>query len=44
MPRPGFFGWLQSALRDPAGWRALAYCVIKVPLSIFGVWFAFSVW
>jgi signal transduction histidine kinase len=42
--RPGFFGWLQSALRDRVGWRAVAYCVIKVPLSVFGVWFAFSVW
>jgi signal transduction histidine kinase len=42
--RPGLFGWLQSALRDRTGWRALAYSVVKVPLSIFGVWFAFSVW
>ena len=42
--RPGFFGWLQSALRDPIGWRAVAYSVIKIPLSVFGVWFAFSIW
>lgn len=42
--RAGFFGWLQSALRDRVGWRSVAYCVIKVPLSVFGVWFAFSVW
>jgi signal transduction histidine kinase len=42
--RPGFFGWLQSALRDPIGWRAVAYSVVKIPLSVFGVWFAFSVW
>src|SRR5271166_3836743 len=42
--RPGFFGWLQAALRDRAGWRSVAYSVIKVPLVIFGVWFAFSVW
>jgi signal transduction histidine kinase len=42
--RPGFFGWLQSALRDPIGWRSVAYSVVKIPLSIFGVWFAFSVW
>ena len=42
--RPGLFGWLQSALRDRTGWRAIAYSVLKVPLSIFGVWFAFSVW
>src|ERR1700683_3831770 len=31
-PRPGFFGWLQSALRDRAGWRAVAYLIAKVPL------------
>jgi signal transduction histidine kinase len=42
--RHGFFGWLQSALRDPVGWRAVAYSVVKIPLSAFGVWFAFSVW
>ena len=42
--RPGFFGWLQSALRDPIGWRAVAYSVLKMPLAAFGVWFAFSVW
>jgi signal transduction histidine kinase len=43
-PRPGFFGWLQTALRDPAAWRSVVYCVVKVPLSVFGVWFAFSFW
>jgi signal transduction histidine kinase len=43
-PRPGFFGWLQSALRDPIGWRSVAYSVVKVPLALFGVWFALSTW
>lgn len=42
--RPGFFGWLQSALRDRTGWRAMAYAFLKVPLTAFGVWLAFSVW
>jgi signal transduction histidine kinase len=42
--RPGFLGWLQSALRDRVAWRAVAYSVLKVPLVIFGVWFALSVW
>ena len=42
--RPGFFGWLQSALRDRAGWRAAAYSLLKIPIAFFGVWFAFSVW
>lgn len=43
-PKPGFFGWLQSALRDRAGWRAIGYSMTKVPLMAFGVWFALSVW
>jgi signal transduction histidine kinase len=44
LARPGVFGWLQSSLRDRTGWRAIAYSVAKIPLSIFGIWFAFSVW
>ena len=43
-PRPGFFGWLASSLTDRTGWRALGYTVLKVPLTIFGVWFALSIW
>ena len=31
--RPGFLGWLQSALRDRTGWRSMAYLAIKVPLA-----------
>jgi len=27
-PRPGFLGWLQSALRDRTGWRAIVYVVL----------------
>jgi len=42
--RSGFFGWLQSALRDPIGWRSVAYSLLKIPLSVFGVWFALSFW
>jgi len=42
--RPGLLGWLQSALRDRSAWRSLAYLLLKVPLVIFGVWFALSVW
>jgi len=42
--RPGFFGWLQAALRDRAGWRAMAYSLLKVPLSIGAALIAFSVW
>jgi signal transduction histidine kinase len=43
-PRPGFFGWLGAAFRDSAAWRALGYTVVKIPLLIFGIWFALSVW
>jgi signal transduction histidine kinase len=42
--RPGFFGWLRASLGDQAAWRAVGYFVAKVPLTIFGVWFALSVW
>jgi len=43
-PRPGFLGWIQSALRDRTGWRAMAYVAVKVPLAVFGIYAAFSVW
>jgi signal transduction histidine kinase len=43
-PRPGFFGWLRAALGDRAAWRTVAYLVLKLPLGLFGVWFALSVW
>jgi signal transduction histidine kinase len=43
-PRPGLFGWLRASLGDRAAWRTVAYLVVKVPLIIFGVWFALSVW
>jgi signal transduction histidine kinase len=42
--RPGIFGWLRASFGDPAAWRAVGYFVAKVPLTIFGVWFALSVW
>jgi signal transduction histidine kinase len=42
--RPGFFGWLQSTLRDRTGWRAMAYIVVKAPLVTFGIFFGFAVW
>ena len=43
-PRPGLFGWLRASLGDGAAWRAVVYFLAKVPLTIFGVWFALSVW
>jgi signal transduction histidine kinase len=42
--RPGTLGWLQSALRDRTGWRTVAYCLVKIPIVLFGVWFAFGTW
>src|SRR6185437_9684118 len=42
--RPGFFGWLQSALRDRVGWRSVAYLAIKLPWTLLGAYVAFSLW
>jgi signal transduction histidine kinase len=42
--RPGFFGWLQSALRDRTGWRSMAYVASKVPLAFLGIFVGFSMW
>ncbi len=43
-PRPGFFRWLRASLGDRTAWRAVGYFVAKVPLTIFGVWFALGIW
>ncbi len=43
-PRPGLFGWLRASFGDRTAWRAVGYLVTRVPLTIFGVWFALSVW
>ena len=42
--RPGLFGWLRACLADGTAWRAVGYFVAKIPLTIFGIWFALSVW
>jgi signal transduction histidine kinase len=42
--RRGFLGWLQSALRDRVGWRAVAYFAVQVPWTILGVFVAVSLW
>jgi signal transduction histidine kinase len=42
--RPGLFGWLRASLGDRAAWRAVAYLMAKIPLTLFGLWFALSVW
>jgi signal transduction histidine kinase len=38
VPGQGILGWLQSALRDPASWRARAYLLMKLPLALATVW------
>jgi signal transduction histidine kinase len=43
-PRPGYLGWLQSALRDRAGWKTIAYLLVKVPLAFAAFFTAFSLW
>jgi signal transduction histidine kinase len=42
--RPGLFGWLRASFGDWAAWRSVGYFIAKVPLTVFGVWFALSVW
>jgi signal transduction histidine kinase len=42
--RPGFFGWLQSVLRDRVAWRSAAYLALKVPWTVLGAFVAFSLW
>jgi signal transduction histidine kinase len=42
--RPGFLGWLQSALRDRTGWRSMAYLAVKVPLATVSILVGFAAW
>ena len=35
-PQPGALGRARAALTDPAGWRASAYLLLKLPLSVLG--------
>ena len=42
--RPGFFAWLRASLADGTAWKAVAYFVAKVPITLFGIWFALSIW
>ena len=36
-PQPGALGRARAALTDPAGWRAAAYLLLKLPLSVLAV-------
>ncbi|AZK95870.1 sensor histidine kinase [Streptomyces sp. SID5473] len=33
-PDDGFFGRLWAALKDPVGWRAVLYCLIRLPWGV----------
>ena len=43
-PAFGMLRWFRAAFTDPAAWRAVLYFAAKVPLTLFGVWFALSIW
>ena len=43
-PAPGVLRWLRASLSDGAAWRSVLYFATKIPLTIFGVWFALSLW
>jgi signal transduction histidine kinase len=42
--RTGAFGWVRAAFGDRTAWKSVGYFAAKVPLTIFGVWFALSIW
>ena len=42
--RPGLFGWLRGSFTDRSAWGSVGYLVAKIPLTIFGVWFALGIW
>jgi signal transduction histidine kinase len=43
-PAPGVLRWLRAALGDGTAWRSVLYFAAKIPLTLFGVWFALSIW
>jgi signal transduction histidine kinase len=36
-PNSGGFAWLRAGLRDLAGWRAIGYLVVNLPVSLLGL-------
>ena len=43
-PQPGLIVWVRSALTDAAGWRARAYLVLKLPVSVLSGFVAAYFW
>jgi len=41
---PGAVGWIRVGLTDPAGWRACAYLVLKLPVAVLGACIAGFLW
>ena len=35
--QPGVVGWIRTGLTDPAGWRACAYLLLKLPIAVIAV-------
>jgi signal transduction histidine kinase len=35
-PQPGAVGWIRSSLTDPVSWRACAYLLLKLPITVLG--------
>jgi hypothetical protein len=43
-PQPGLIVWVRSALTDAASWRARAYLVLKLPVSVLSGFIAAYFW
>jgi signal transduction histidine kinase len=42
--QPGFLGWFRSQLTDVVAWRARAYLLLRLPLSVAAFAVALTVW
>ena len=43
-PSGGLLGWVRPALGDAAGWRAVAYLVLRAPLAVAGAYLVVALW
>lgn len=43
-PKPGLAGWLKGRLGDAAGWRAMLYLVLKLPVAVLTFVVAVAFW
>jgi signal transduction histidine kinase len=42
--QPGVVGWIRAGLTDPAGWRACAYLMFKLPIAVVAAVVASWLW